>query len=192
MAVGRTGPVSRVPGGFDCRSCAGAGGVWTVGVVYRYVRHPHRPRFCSCSGVAENGQAGFHRIVDRVDSAYPAVHLQLQTEILLRLPLVYPGWMALRGYLQVSLRHAIFHHRPCQHKPYGNDADPLYRTIYFFIRSAPVQFKVTAIITVCWDCAVLAQRFIYRADPPISARRGETDGDEDERRGLGFGDGRGG
>jgi hypothetical protein len=57
------------------------------------------------------------------------------------------------------------------------------RTVYFFIRNAPLQFKVTAILTVCWDCAVLAQRVIYKAEPPISAR-GE---DEEEARGLRLG-----
>ncbi|KAI9636764.1 uncharacterized protein MKK02DRAFT_33885 [Dioszegia hungarica] len=58
-----------------------------------------------------------------------------------------------------------------------------FKTVYFFIRNAPLQFKVTAILTVCWDCAVLAQRVIYKAEPPISAR-GE---DEEEARGLRLG-----
>ncbi|WVQ93196.1 hypothetical protein IAU59_000260 [Kwoniella sp. CBS 9459] len=39
-------------------------------------------------------------------------------------------------------------------------------TVYFFVRQSPIQFKVTAILTLCWDSAVLAQRIIYGAEPP--------------------------
>jgi hypothetical protein len=66
------------------------------------------------------------------------------------------------------------------------------RTIYFFIRNNPFQFKAAAILTVCWDLAVLTQRIIYKAEPPISARHGGThDGGEDdeEARGLRIGSG---
>lgn len=38
------------------------------------------------------------------------------------------------------------------------------RTAYFFVRGAPVQFKVTAIITVCWDigaCPAIAEIGLY-------------------------------
>jgi len=41
-----------------------------------------------------------------------------------------------------------------------------FKTAYFFLRHAPIQFRVTAILTVCWDCAVLSQRIRYGTDPP--------------------------
>ncbi|WRT69075.1 uncharacterized protein IL334_006058 [Kwoniella shivajii] len=41
-----------------------------------------------------------------------------------------------------------------------------YKTVYFFVRGSPIQFRVTAILTLCWDSAVLAQRIIYGANPP--------------------------
>ncbi|OCF40946.1 hypothetical protein I317_05224 [Kwoniella heveanensis CBS 569] len=41
-----------------------------------------------------------------------------------------------------------------------------FKTIYFFVRQSPIQFKVTAIMTLCWDSAVLAQRIMYGAEPP--------------------------
>ncbi|WVQ63896.1 uncharacterized protein L199_002052 [Kwoniella botswanensis] len=41
-----------------------------------------------------------------------------------------------------------------------------YKTVYFFIRGSPIQFKVTAILTLCWDSAVLAQRVMYGSNPP--------------------------
>ncbi|WWD21307.1 hypothetical protein CI109_105791 [Kwoniella shandongensis] len=47
-----------------------------------------------------------------------------------------------------------------------------YKTIYFFIRASPIQFKVTAIMTVCWDSAVLAQRIIYGSKPPRGGASG--------------------
>lgn len=63
------------------------------------------------------------------------------------------------------------------------------RTGYFFIRNAPTQFKVTAIMTVCWDLAVLAQRIIYKAEPPRSSGyggggAGDAREDCEERMGL--------
>ncbi len=65
--------------------------------------------------------------------------------------------------------------------------------MYFFLRGNPIQFKVTAIMTVCWDAgkcvlayfgyhsttrnrpdidyytAVLAQRIFYGSAPPSTA-----------------------
>ncbi|WVW79363.1 hypothetical protein I302_101331 [Kwoniella bestiolae CBS 10118] len=61
-----------------------------------------------------------------------------------------------------------------------------YKTVYFFIRGSPIQFKVTAIMTLCWDSAVLAQRMMYGSNPPressnqFSSSRAEAE----ESRGL--------
>ncbi|ORY33113.1 PQ loop repeat-domain-containing protein [Naematelia encephala] len=41
-----------------------------------------------------------------------------------------------------------------------------FKTIYFFLRHSPIQFKITAIMTVCWDTAVFAQRVMYGTEPP--------------------------
>lgn len=55
------------------------------------------------------------------------------------------------------------------------------RTAYFFLRGNPIQFKVTAILTVCWDLgecpmsdiqltlAVVSQRFMYGSEQPHGA-----------------------
>jgi len=54
---------------------------------------------------------------------------------------------------------------------FGGDS---FKTVYFFVRHSPIQFKVTAIMTLCWDTAVLAQRFVYGTQPPreeLVARR---------------------
>ncbi|WVR09058.1 hypothetical protein IAU60_006119 [Kwoniella sp. DSM 27419] len=59
-----------------------------------------------------------------------------------------------------------------------------YKTVYFFLRQSPLQFKVTAILTVCWDSAVLAQRVIYGAEPPRDAQYAVRA--SDENRGLAF------
>ncbi|RXK37855.1 hypothetical protein M231_04853 [Tremella mesenterica] len=48
-----------------------------------------------------------------------------------------------------------------------------YKTVYFFVRKAPLQFRITAIMTLCWDSAVLFQRIRYRAAPPRTAEENE-------------------
>jgi hypothetical protein len=65
------------------------------------------------------------------------------------------------------------------------------RNIYFFIRNNPMQFKAAAILTVLWDLAVLAQRVVYKAEPPISARHAGDNGEDEEERGLRSGAGPG-
>ncbi|BEJ08527.1 hypothetical protein CcaverHIS641_0506210 [Cutaneotrichosporon cavernicola] len=42
----------------------------------------------------------------------------------------------------------------------------MFKTGYYFVRNNPLQFKVTGILTICWDLAVLAQRIYYGAAPP--------------------------
>lgn len=83
------------------------------------------------------------------------------------------------------------------------------RTVYFFMRGSPIQFKVTAIMLVCWDSgelrafepvesekeeaksriysAVFAQRIIYGANPPANQTGVEFDAhdeNDDESRAL--------
>ncbi|WVN90571.1 uncharacterized protein L203_105811 [Cryptococcus depauperatus CBS 7841] len=55
-----------------------------------------------------------------------------------------------------------------------------FKTGYFFFRHSPIQFKVTAIMLVCWDFAVLVQRIIYGAKPPAIQRIVEFDADGDQ------------
>lgn len=55
----------------------------------------------------------------------------------------------------------------------------LFKTAYFFLRGNPIQFKITAIITVCWDLAVLSQRFMYGTAPPRGTPV-EEENDHDE------------
>ncbi|KGB75054.2 hypothetical protein CNBG_0892 [Cryptococcus deuterogattii R265] len=50
-----------------------------------------------------------------------------------------------------------------------------FKTVYFFMRGSPIQFKVTAIMLVCWDSAVFAQRIMYGADPPLNQTGVEFD-----------------
>ncbi|WWC64022.1 uncharacterized protein I303_106628 [Kwoniella dejecticola CBS 10117] len=61
-----------------------------------------------------------------------------------------------------------------------------YKTVYFFLRGSPIQFKVTAIMTLCWDSAVLAQRIIYGANPPRegSSQYASATNQSEESRGL--------
>ncbi|TYJ56436.1 hypothetical protein B9479_002839 [Cryptococcus floricola] len=47
-----------------------------------------------------------------------------------------------------------------------------FKTVYFFLRGNPIQFKITAIMLVCWDFAVLAQRIKYGSKPPQSHQGG--------------------
>ncbi|KAK1922591.1 PQ loop repeat-domain-containing protein [Papiliotrema laurentii] len=60
-----------------------------------------------------------------------------------------------------------------------------YKTVYFFLRQSPLQFKVTAIMTLCWDTAVAVQRFMYGSEPPRGASGQQDDHEERERLGLG-------
>nr|ODN89804.1 hypothetical protein L204_06075 [Cryptococcus depauperatus CBS 7855] len=55
-----------------------------------------------------------------------------------------------------------------------------FKTGYFFFRHSPIQFKVTAIMLVCWDFAVLVQRIIYGAKPPAILRIVEFDAEGDQ------------
>ncbi|WWC73092.1 uncharacterized protein I206_107057 [Kwoniella pini CBS 10737] len=60
-----------------------------------------------------------------------------------------------------------------------------YKTVYFFLRGSPFQFKVTAIMTLCWDSAVLAQRVIYGAKAPNEASsQYSAPAQQEESRGL--------
>ncbi|AFR94818.2 hypothetical protein C343_02904 [Cryptococcus neoformans C23] len=62
-----------------------------------------------------------------------------------------------------------------------------FKTVYFFMRGSPIQFKVTAIMLVCWDSAVFAQRIIYGANPPANQTGVEFDAhdeNDDESRAL--------
>ncbi|WVQ85022.1 hypothetical protein IAT38_007186 [Cryptococcus sp. DSM 104549] len=65
-----------------------------------------------------------------------------------------------------------------------------FKTVYFFMRGSPIQFKVTAIMLVCWDTAVFAQRIIYGARPPSGGGNGvqldndDAEGEHDEARRL--------
>ncbi|KAL1407633.1 hypothetical protein Q8F55_007066 [Vanrija albida] len=43
-----------------------------------------------------------------------------------------------------------------------------FKTGYYFIRNNPLQFKVTGIMTICWDIGVLTQRIYYGAEPPAN------------------------
>ncbi|GAB1518226.1 hypothetical protein RhiTH_001285 [Rhizoctonia solani] len=45
----------------------------------------------------------------------------------------------------------------------GGDA---YKTVYFFLQSSPMQFKVCAIFQLSVDFAIVAQRFYYGNKPP--------------------------
>lgn len=58
-------------------------------------------------------------------------------------------------------------------------ADVLYRTVYYFLRHNPLPFKVTGIMTICWDVAVLCQRIYYGAAPPYELA---LEGDDEEGR----------
>ncbi|CAD6573398.1 MAG: hypothetical protein TREMPRED_000817 [Tremellales sp. Tagirdzhanova-0007] len=54
-----------------------------------------------------------------------------------------------------------------------------FKTAYFFFRRSPIQFQVTAVLTLCWDAAVAGQRLMYGTDPPgmqISAEDVEESG----------------
>ena len=67
-----------------------------------------------------------------------------------------------------------------------------FRTGYFFLRHSPIQFKVTAIMTVCWDSgelsssspewssfsfvAVFAQRLYYGTEPPADEAQARDSG----------------
>lgn len=53
-----------------------------------------------------------------------------------------------------------------------------FKTAYYFIRNNPLQFKVTGIMTICWDVAVLAQRIYYGAEPPNKVALGEREDEE--------------
>ncbi|ORX39143.1 hypothetical protein BD324DRAFT_618636 [Kockovaella imperatae] len=53
-----------------------------------------------------------------------------------------------------------------------------FKTGYFFLRQSPIQFKVTAIMTVCWDTAVFAQRMIYGAEPPRDQLAGRANAED--------------
>ncbi|OCF56459.1 hypothetical protein L486_06403 [Kwoniella mangroviensis CBS 10435] len=59
-----------------------------------------------------------------------------------------------------------------------------YKTVYFFIRGSPIQFKVTAIMTLCWDSAVLAQRIMYGSNPPRETSTQFPSSNPEESRGL--------
>ncbi|WWC91207.1 uncharacterized protein L201_006149 [Kwoniella dendrophila CBS 6074] len=62
-----------------------------------------------------------------------------------------------------------------------------FKTVYFFVRRSPIQFKATAILTLCWDSAVLAQRVMYGANPPregINQYSSNPIQQEEEERGL--------
>jgi hypothetical protein len=54
------------------------------------------------------------------------------------------------------------------------------RTAYFFLRGNPIQFKITAIITVCWDLGmsphIPALLTISGSKSAIHVRHGSTKG----------------
>lgn len=61
------------------------------------------------------------------------------------------------------------------------------RTVYFFLRHSPIQFQITAIMTLCWDAAVFAQRLKYGTEPPRGMINEERD--RQDARGLRVGQG---
>ncbi|WOO84975.1 PQ-loop repeat-containing protein 1 [Vanrija pseudolonga] len=54
-----------------------------------------------------------------------------------------------------------------------------FKTGYYFIRNNPLQFKVTGLMTICWDIGVLIQRIYYGAEKPANTLAlGDDAGDE--------------
>ncbi|KXN89372.1 PQ-loop repeat-containing protein 1 [Leucoagaricus sp. SymC.cos] len=55
---------------------------------------------------------------------------------------------------------------------FGGDA---FKTVYFFLQDAPLQFKICAIFQLSIDVAIVVQRVFYGNAPPMSVLMGETD-----------------
>jgi len=55
------------------------------------------------------------------------------------------------------------------------------RTVYYYLKDTPIQFQVTAIMTVCWDVAVFTQRLFYGAEPPRGMIGQDESREEGER-----------
>ncbi|KAJ8482450.1 hypothetical protein ONZ51_g5351 [Trametes cubensis] len=54
----------------------------------------------------------------------------------------------------------------------GGDA---FKTVYFFLQSSPLQFKVCAIFQLSIDCAIIIQRLIYGNAPPAATLMEDDD-----------------
>lgn len=87
-----------------------------------------------------------------------------------RLVSALPAWLMPESTLPIPQFISNYRRKSC----YGFRSSTLagwlfgdtFKTAYYFIRNNPLQFKVTGIMTICWDVAVLSQRIYYGAEAP--------------------------